>query len=95
MWCLIFDLYRAAALRWITPFLAVLSIMDCVRLISASASSALFVANIFLMEVRKYERVLLLRSLTLSAWRMRFFEDASLGKDFTSSGIFRNLENEI
>lgn len=69
--------------------------MDCVRLISASASSALFVANIFLMEVRKYERVLLLRSLTFSAWRMRFFEDASLGKGFTSLEIFRNLENKI
>ena len=78
--------------------------MDCVRLISASASSLLFVSNIFFREVRKDERVLLLRSLALSAWRMRFFEDANVGKGFTSLesfpefkirnlNIYRNLHN--
>ena len=61
--------------------------MDCVRLICASASSLLVVANIFFREDRNNERVLLLRSLALWAWRIRFFEDASLGKGFTSFGI--------
>ena len=40
------------------------------------------------MEVRKDERVLLLRSLDFSAWRMRFFDDANLGKGFTSLESF-------
>lgn len=40
------------------------------------------------MEVRKDDRVPLLRSLALSAWRMRFFDDANLGKGFTSLGSF-------
>ena len=62
--------------------------MDCVRLISASASSLLFVASILFREVRKDERVPLLRSLALSAWRMRFFEDANMGKRFTSLESF-------
>lgn len=86
---MILALYRAAALRWITPFWAVLSMMDCVRLIKASASALLVVANIFFREDRNSERALLLRSLAFWAWRRRFFDDASLGKGFTS---FRMVE---
>ena len=85
---MILDLYRAAALRWITPFCAVLSMMDCVRSIRASASALLVVASIFLIEDRNNERALLLRSLAFWAWRMRFFDDANLGKGFTSSKLW-------
>ena len=60
--------------------------MDCVRLIRASASALLVVANIFFREDRNSERALLLRSLAFWAWRRRFFDDASLGKGFTSFG---------
>ena len=67
--------------------------MDCVRLTSASASSLLFVASIFLMEVRRAERVLLLRILALSAWRRRFFEDANVGKGFTSLRDFFKIQS--
>ena len=82
-WRVSLDLYRAAALIWITPFFTVLSMIDCAGPKRVSASVLVGADSTFLKVLRSNVRTPLFRTRAFSDWRNRFFDEANFGKLFT------------